>query len=206
VHCPYCHGWEIRDQAIGVLAVGPLAMHQALMFRQWSDDITYFAHTMAPPTGEDAEKLAARGIRVVLGEVAAVEIADDRLVGVRLVDGTVVHREALAVGARMVARAGFLAALGLSAVPHPSGMGEFVPADPTGRTEVPGIWIAGNVTDITAQVGAAAAAGAIAGAQINADLIAEETDRAVAAYRDPFSAESEARISELVLGDRRHGV
>ncbi|MBB5867933.1 thioredoxin reductase [Allocatelliglobosispora scoriae] len=206
VHCPYCHGWEIRDQAIGVLAVGPNSMHQALMFRQWSDDITYFTHTMPPPSGADAEKLAARGIRVVTGAVVSLEIIDDRLVGLRMSDGRVVGREALAVGAPMVARAGFLAALGLSAVPHPSGMGEFVPADPTGRTEVPGVWIAGNVGDMTAQVGAAAAAGVLAAAQINADLIIEETDQAVAAYREPFSAESEAQVCERVLGDRRHGM
>ena len=62
-------------------------------------------------------------------------------------------------------------------------MGEHVPADPTGRTAVPGVWVAGNVTDLTAQVGAAAAAGATAAAHINADLVAEETAVAVAALR-----------------------
>jgi thioredoxin reductase len=85
-------------------------------------------------------------------------------------------------------------------------MGEHIPADPTGRTEVPGVWVAGNVTDLAAQVGAAAAAGALVGAQINADLIAEETRQAVAAHRDSFTAASEARQAELVGGDRRHGI
>ena len=84
----------------------------------------------------------------------------------------------------MVARAGFLADLGLPPVEHPSGVGEHIPADPTGRTAVPGVWVAGNVTDLTAQVGAAAAGGATAAAQINADLVAEDTASAVAAYRD----------------------
>lgn len=184
LHCPYCHGWEVRDQAIGVLASGPMSVHQALLFRQWSDDVTYFAHTGPRPTGEQAEQLAARGIRVVDGEVASLVVADDRLTGVRLTDGTVVSRAALAVAPRMVARAGFLAALGLRPAEHPSGMGEHIPADPTGRTDVPGVWVAGNVTDLSAQVGAAAAAGATAAAQINADLVAEETRQAVAAHRD----------------------
>jgi thioredoxin reductase len=182
LHCPYCHGWEVRDQAIGVLASGPNAMHQALLFRQLSSDVTFFSHTMAPPSGEQAAQLAALGIAVVAGEVAALEIVEDRLAGVRLRDGSVVAREALAVGPRMVARGGVLAALGLRPAEHPSGMGEQIPADPTGRTEVPGVWVAGNVTDLTAQVGAAAAAGAMAGAQINADLVAEDTRAAVAAY------------------------
>jgi thioredoxin reductase len=206
VHCPYCHGWEIRDQAIGVLAGGPMSVHQALMFRQWSEDVTFFTHTMPPPAGEETEQLAARGIRVVDGEVASLETADDRMTGVRLADGTLVRREALVVATRMVARAAFLADLGLRPVPHPMGVGEHIHADATGRTDVPGVWAAGNVTDLTAQVGGAAAAGAVAATQINADLIAEETRQAVAAHRDPFSAESEARVSELVTGERRHGL
>jgi len=183
LHCPYCHGWEVRDQAIGVLATGPRAVHQALLFRQWSADITFFSHTMTPPTGEEAAQLAARGIGVVDGEVASLEIAEDRLVGVRLADGTTVGLQALAVSPRMVARAGFLAALGLRPAAHPSGLGEHIPADLTGRTEAPGVWVAGNVTDLAAQVGAAAAAGAVAAAQINADLVAEDTRRAVEAAR-----------------------
>jgi thioredoxin reductase len=208
IHCPYCHGWEVRDQPIGVLATGPMSVHQALLFRQWSTDVTFFSHTMPSPTGAEAERLAARGIRVVDGEVEALEVVEDRLVGLRLSDGTVVPRTAVAVQSRMVARGAVLASLGLQPAPHPSGAGEYIPADPTGRIEVPGVWLAGNVTDLVAQVGAAAAAGAGAAAQINADLIAEETDQAVAAFRarqDPFSAESETRVSELVMGDRRHG-
>jgi len=205
VHCPYCHGWEVRDQAIGVLASGPMSVHQALLFRQWSADVTFFSHTMPPPTDEQLEQLAVRGIRVVAGEVASLRIADDRLAGVELSDGTVISREALAVSARMAVRADFLAALGLRATEHPMGIGEYIPADATGRTDVPGVWVAGNVTDLVAQVGGAAAAGAGAAAQINADLVAEETQQAVAARRDPFSAASEARVSELVMGERRHG-
>ncbi|MBB3724705.1 NAD(P)/FAD-dependent oxidoreductase [Nonomuraea dietziae] len=206
VHCPYCHGWEVRDQAIGVLATGPLSVHQALLFRQWSADVTFFSHTMPPPTGEQAQQLAARGIRVVDGEVASLEIAEDRLVGVRLSDGTLVGRETVAVSPRMTARACFLAALGLRPAEHPSGAGEHIPSDAAGRTEVPGVWVAGNVTDLAAQVGSSAAAGAAAAAQINADLVTEETRLAVAAYLDPFSAESEARLCELAMGDRRHGL
>jgi thioredoxin reductase len=182
VHCPYCHGWEVRDRAIGVLACGPRSVQQALLFRQWSADVTYFANTLGP-AAEEREQLAARGIRIVDGEVRAVEVARDRLVGLRLADGTVVEREVVAVAPRMKAATGFLAALGLSAAEFGPGIGEHVPADATGRAGLPGVWVAGNVTDLAAQVGAAAAAGAFAAAQINADLVAEETRLAVAAAR-----------------------
>lgn len=183
VHCPYCHGWEVRDRAIGVVGSGPLSVHQTLLFRQWSDDVVYLRHTAPPLTDEQAEQLAARGVPVVEGEVAAVGVTEDRLTGVRLRDGRTIAREVLTVAPRMVARTGFLAALGLRAAPHESGSGEYVPADPAGRTDVPGVWVAGNVTDLSAQVGAAAAAGARTAAMINADLVAEETRRAVEARR-----------------------
>ncbi|WP_307817514.1 NAD(P)/FAD-dependent oxidoreductase [Nocardia acididurans] len=178
LHCPYCHGWEVRDQVIGVLGGGPMSAHQALMFRQLSDDVTLFTHT-GTLTGEQSEQLAARGIRVIKGEVTALEGDGDRIAGVRLGDGTLTPIEALVVGPRMVARADFLRSAGLEAIEHPSGMGEYIPADAVGKTAVPGIWAAGNVTDLSAQVGAAAAAGAWAGAQINGELITEETARAV---------------------------
>ena len=183
LHCPYCHGWEVRDRPIGVIATGPMSVHQALLFSQWSPDIVFFTHTAPPLDEPQLDQLAARGVRVVAGEVAAVEVADDRLAGVRLADGTLVEREAVAVATRMVARARFLESLGLQAVDHPSGMGVHVPVDPSGRTTVPGVWAAGNVTDLSAQVGAAAAAGAFAAAQINMDLLTEDVERAVAADR-----------------------
>jgi thioredoxin reductase len=182
IHCPYCHGWEVRDQAIGVVATGPFSVHQALLFRQLSDDVLLFTHGTPAPAGEEAEQIRALGIRVVAGEIAALEIMADRIEGLRLVDGTLVPRQAIAVGTRMVARAGFLASLGLAPVPHPSGAGEHIPADPTGRSDVPGVWVAGNVTDLMAQVGSAAAAGASAGAQINADLVTEDARLEVVAH------------------------
>jgi thioredoxin reductase len=185
VHCPYCHGWEARDKAIGVLGTGPLSIHQALLFRQLSEDVVLFTGTMPTLTDEQSEQLAARGIRVVEGEVAAVETADDRIAGVRMAAaGEFVPREVVAVGPTARLRAGFLAELGLLPKQHPSGMGEYLAADPAGRAEVPGVWLAGNVADLSAQVGAAAAAGATAGAQINFDLVDEETAAAVRARRE----------------------
>jgi len=183
VHCPYCHGWEVRDRPIGIISSGPMSVHQTMLFRQLSDDVTFFTHTRQAPSDDDAEKLAARGISIVDGEVAGLDVDDDRLTGVRLTDGTVVPVGAVAVATRMVARAGILEKLGLCTVEHPSGVGEYIPTEAAGRTEVPGVWAAGNITDLTAQVGAAAAGGALAGAAINADLVEEEARRAITLHR-----------------------
>ncbi|MGW4767398.1 NAD(P)/FAD-dependent oxidoreductase [Nocardia sp. NPDC004278] len=205
VHCPYCHGWELRDQPIGVLATGPLGVHQALLFRQWTDRLTLLLHTAPRPTAEEAEQLAARRITVVDGEVTGLEVIEDRLIGVRLRSGEQIPLQALAVAPQPVPRADFLTGLGLGPTAHPSGLGAYIAADPTGLTAVPGVWVAGNLADPNANVLGSAASGSTAAGAINADLIAEDTRHAVGAHRDPFSPASEARVCEQVLGDRRHG-
>jgi thioredoxin reductase len=183
VHCAYCFGWELRNARLGVLATGPLAAAGALMWRQWSSDLTLFLHTAPYPTDEQMEQLAARGIEVVEGEVAAVEVTGDRLTGVRLQSGRVFDRSALVVGPRFDARHALLDGLGITVAEHPLGIGCQVQADATGLTAVAGVWVAGNVADVTAGVVQSAASGVTAAAAINGDLTAEDTERAVAAAR-----------------------
>ncbi|AEV86400.1 type 11 methyltransferase [Actinoplanes sp. SE50] len=186
-HCPYCHGWELRGKRIGVLVTGPLSLHGAQLWRQLTDDVVYLLNGSPAPAPEQAEQLAARRIPVVAEAVEAVQSDSGRISGVRLADGRVIGLEAIAVGPRLVARSAFLASLGLEAVPmelngHVMGM-RIAAEERTGATAVPGVWVAGNVTDLGATVAVAAAAGQTAGAMINLDLIAAETRDAVAEYR-----------------------
>ncbi|MFD3522359.1 NAD(P)/FAD-dependent oxidoreductase [Streptomyces sp. NPDC058653] len=184
LHCPYCHGWEVRDAPIGILATGPLAVHQAQMWRQWSDDVTLLRHTAPDFDDEQYEQLAARGVAVVDGEVVSLDLTDDRLSGVGLAGGRVVPVRALVVPPLFGARGGILAELGAAPVDREMAgqvVGSAVPTDPAGATSVPGVWAAGNVADPTETVIGSAAAGLRAAAAINADLIAEETRRAVEA-------------------------
>lgn len=175
LHCVYCHGWEVRDQRIGVLE----NFHQALLFRQLSKDVTLFRHRGAELADEQWEQLAGLGIGVVDGEVTGLHIDDeDRLAGVRLASGTVVPARQLAVAPRFVARAGFLAGLGLALREHPSGLGEQLAVDASGFTGVEGVWAAGNVSDVLAGVPAASAAGVTAAAAINMDLLTADARRA----------------------------
>ncbi len=188
LHCPFCHGWEVRDRAIGVLSTGPMAVHQAKMFRQLSDDVTLFLHTGPDLSDDGREQLGALGVAVVDGEVAAVQSADDRLTGVRLRSGTVVAQDALVVAPRFVARVPD--DLGLELVERRMGehvLGRAVDAGPGGATAVPGVWVAGNVTDLTAQVGSSAAAGSFAAGAVHLDLIEQDVRRAVDARRDEMA-------------------
>lgn len=162
--CPYCHGWEVRDQRIVVLASSPNSVHQASLLRQWSPDVTFLA--AKAPTGEDAARLDARGIRVVEAEARRLVADDDRVTGFELADGSVLPCNAVFVAPTWVAKDGPLTDLGCEI-----GDNGFVKVDETGRTSVPGVWAAGNVTFPGGQVIMAASAGSMAAAMINADLI-----------------------------------
>ncbi|GAB3267828.1 NAD(P)/FAD-dependent oxidoreductase [Kineosporia babensis] len=184
IHCPYCHGYEHRDQAIGVLVTTPMSVHQALMFRQLSDDVVVFAHTGPAISADDRAQLDALGVRVIEGEVSAVESHSGGLSGIRLASGEVVPRQVLVIGPKFEARLDGLKGLGLEVVPMAIGdfvLGHSVKADANGKTDVPGVWAAGNVANPMAQVVISAGQGLMAGAQINADLIMEDARAAVAA-------------------------
>ena len=183
IHCPYCHGWEVRDTAIGVIATGPMAVHQAMLFRQLSDAVTLFVHAGDGPTAEESERLHARGIRIVAGPVTEVVLSEGRVSGLRVGDDTV-PVDHVVVGPRMVVHSPVLESLGLEPVDHPMGaaVGTTYEASPTGQTAVAGVWAAGNVVDISASVVNVVGGGYLAGAMVNADLATDDTDRALAAH------------------------
>jgi thioredoxin reductase len=173
LHCPYCHAYEVRDQPLAVLGTHPGAVHQALLLRQWSDDVVFFAHTL-DVTVQDRDRLEARGVRIVEGEIKQLVVDEGRLRGVELAGGLVVPRAAAFVFPRMVARDELLTQLGCAKDDN-----GWVVTDRTGRTSVPGVWAAGNVIDPRAQVIAAAGMGSAAAFAINTDLLDEDVDRAV---------------------------
>ena len=175
LHCPYCHGWEVRDQPLGVLGALPGSAQHALLVRQWSDDVVFFVHTYDLMPAEQRQ-LEARRIRVVSGEVARLVVEDDRLTGVELTDGRAVARTAVFVRpGNLPHDDGLLAGLGCER--NEAG---FPLVDVTGLTSVPGVWAAGNVADPRAQVITSAGAGSAAAIAINADLVQEDAERAIA--------------------------
>jgi thioredoxin reductase len=204
LHCPYCHGWEVRDHALGVLGTQPGSVQHAQLVRQWSDDVVFFVHTHALTSSERVQ-LQSRGIQVVRGEVARLVVEADRLTGVELVDGRVIARTAVFIRSGNPPHAdGLLTGLGCEVDEAGS-----VTVDATGRTSTFGVWAAGNVVDPRAQVIASAGAGNAAAIAINADLVQEDVERAVDEHHaaaGAFSAAMEARLTPAVLGDRRHGL
>ena len=174
LHCPYCHGHEVRDQRLGVIGGTPGSVRYAQIVRQWTQDLVYFT----PPgalTAVERSELLARAIGVVEGTIDQVVIDDeDHLRGVQMNDGCVIPRDALFVPPRFVPNNDLLQ--GLGATIDPDG---WVDVDATGRTSVHGVWAAGNIVDPRAQVITAAGAGSAAGIAMNADLVDDDVRDAV---------------------------
>jgi thioredoxin reductase len=177
LHCPYCHGYEVRDQPLGVLGGTPEALAHAHLIRQWSDDVVFLAHGTSL-TANEREQLAARAIGVVEGPVARLVIEADHLTGVELESGRFVPRAALFVRPRFVPNDDLLTALGC--VTDDNG---WVVTDTTGLTSVPGVWAAGNAVNPRAQVITAAGEGSAAAIALNNDLVDEDLTIAVSHYR-----------------------
>ena len=147
LHCPYCHGWEVRDQRLAVLVDGsPESMRYAQIVQQWSRDL----------------------VRVAPSDVARVLVDGDRLAGLELVTGDKVVCNAVFVPPRFVPNNDLLNSLDCAVDDG------WVVTDDTGRTSVPGVWVAGNVRNPRAQVITAAGEGSAAAVAINADLVDED--------------------------------
>ena len=171
LHCPYCHGWEVRDQPIAVLGTNAGSIPHALLVRQWSDDVIFFAHTVEP-TPQELAQLRARRVELVTGHVARLVIESDRLTGVEMVDGRVIPRNAVFIRpVNTPHQDGPWVELGCDV--DDSG---FVVVDATGQTSVSGVWAAGNVVDPRLQVITSAGHGSAAAIAINADLVREDVE------------------------------
>jgi len=169
LHCPYCHGWEVRDQPLGVLGTSAGSAEHAHLVRQWTDDLIFFTHTY-DLTEAEREQFEARGIRIVDAEVRALVVQDDRLRGVVLGDGRTVERAALFIRPDIRPRLhGLVEQLGFEL----DNTG-FVRVDDVGRTSVAGVWAGGNVANPRAQVITAAGEGSAAAISINAELVEED--------------------------------
>lgn len=183
VHCPFCHGWEVRDQAIGVIATRLASLHQALMFRALSEDVTVFAPGVEIDD-EARERCEALGITLRESPIQEIVASQEGgIAGVRLEGGELVPRSVLTVATVMTPRLDGLEDLGLEIEELPGGMGQKITTGFAGATEVPGVWVAGNAADPMAQVGASAAGGALAGGHIQGMLVMADADAAIAAHR-----------------------
>lgn len=178
VACPYCDGYEARGSTIGVLAGSPMSLHVAQLLRAYSSNLTVFTALLGSVPADDLRALAARGIVVDHRPVNRVVTDGDVLTGLKLADGTMVALDVVFASGRMVPLDDLLRQLGAELTETP--WGPWTASDPTGKTTVEGVWVAGNTANPAALVPVAAASGVTAALAINAELVAEDLRLAMA--------------------------
>lgn len=175
MHCPFCHGFEVRDQRLVQIVTHSWNLHPTRLFRHLTGRLTVVLHDPTDIDDADVDVLVASGVVIVRGTVARILSGPgDEVSGVELGDGRILEADAVVVGTRFQARVAMLSGLGLTATLHPTGAGDALVVDDLGETTVSGVFAAGNVTDPSLQVLPAAAHGSRVGAMIAYSLAEED--------------------------------
>lgn len=151
-HCPFCHGWEVRDEPLAVLASGDLAVQKALLLRGWSDDVVLLTDGPSDLAAQDCARLAAAGIAIDERSVAELVASDGELAEIVFADGGRLARRGLLV---------------VAPLQHRSGLAEQLAA-------TPGVFAAGDVSAEMPSVAGAIAAGSQAAAAVVHSLVADD--------------------------------
>ncbi len=172
-HCPYCHGYEVRDTAIGVVGNGDMGFEFAKLLSNWTGQLTLFTNGPSTLTAEQRAALEGHDISIVEPGLLRLEHEQGELRNLLLDDGSI-HPLAT-----VFARTPFVQHC---AIPEELGcaMDEagYIMVDEFKRTTISGVYAAGDNTTMFRSVAGAVAAGGLAGALINKEIIEESFHRA----------------------------
>lgn len=173
-HCPFCHGWEVRDLPLAVLASPERGVHSALLLRGWSDDIVLLTDGSAGLDVHGRELLAGADIVVDERPVAELDHVDGELAAVVFTDGSSLPRRGLLVATTLHQRSTLAEQLGVAAAEPGPLAADAVRVDPLCRTSIPGVFAAGDLGAQMAQVAFAVSSGSMAGVAVMQSLMAED--------------------------------
>lgn len=180
IHCPFCHGYEVRDRRIVHLVTVAAGLHAVPLLRQLTEHLTVVLDDSVVVPDVDLEPLRRAGVEAVRGVVTSIDHdCDDATVAVVVDNGRRLPADAVVVTPTVRARIEPFGALGLTTMTHPMGFGTFVQVDEWGSTAIPGVYAVGNLTDPSHQVSQAAAHGSRVGAMISFDLASEEMETGI---------------------------
>ena len=174
-HCPFCHGWEHRDEPLGVLHRGG-----SLLLRAWSDDVTLYTDGPAELSSEERAQLDAEGVAIEERRIVALRGPDGTLTAVELEDGSERACEGLLVPVSLHQRDGLAARLGATAAEPGKMAADAVEVDRMFATSVPGLSAAGDLSTQVPSVANSVASGHYAAAMLVVGLMTEERDPAAA--------------------------
>ena len=168
-HCPYCHGWEVRDRAIAVYGGGDRAVHQALLLVSLSDDVVLLTDSDADLPAEQSERLAAAGVKLIDGRVQRIR-QDGGALRIVVAGRAPLVRHALFIQPKLALASDLAMSLGATLTDVGS-----IETDAAGQTSVRGLYAAGDAGSTVQSVAVATGSGARAAYAINAELAMEDT-------------------------------
>src|SRR5690606_1083271 len=169
LHCPYCHGYEVRNTEIGLLANGADGLHLARLLHNWSASLTLFTNGPSTLDADDAARLAAHGIAIDERVIARLEHVKGQLRAIHFSDGSM--HEIASIFARVPTEQKSGLAVELGCELNDNGL---IRVDELQRTSVPGVFAAADSGWALRSVANAVGAGSKAGAFINHELINED--------------------------------
>ncbi|MBI3448148.1 MAG: NAD(P)/FAD-dependent oxidoreductase [Acidobacteria bacterium] len=168
LHCFYCHGYEVAERRLGVLATNERALQTAMLLPDWSDHVTLFTHGALALSGEQMDGLRARGVAVEASPVVALLGDAPALTGLRLADGRVAPLDALFTSPHVRMASPLAEQLGCEFEQGPSG--PFIRTGADKQTTVPGVYAAGDAARPGHNASWAAADGVTAGISAHQSL------------------------------------
>jgi thioredoxin reductase len=160
LHCPYCHGYEVAGQQLGVLAVGPLSFHQAMLIPDWGPT-TFFTNGPLELEPAQWDALQQRQVKVERCPVVELKGEGTQLSSVLLSDGREIPMDALFTGTKVQMASPLAEQLGCE---FSDGLlGPILTVDERQQTTVPGVYAAGDSTRLQHVATLAAASGVMAG-------------------------------------------
>jgi thioredoxin reductase len=173
-HCPFCHGWEARDQPLAVLAQGDRAVHMALMLRGWTDDVVLLTNGEPGLDPDQCGQLSAADVIVDERKVTEFVSESGELASVAFAEGPPLARRGVLVAASLRQRSTLAAQLGVTFVPPNPVVVDGIEVDAFQRTSVPGVFAAGDLSAAIPQVAAAIASGSMAATAVVQSLLADD--------------------------------
>lgn len=167
-HCPYCHGWEVRGLPIALYGSGPNAVSLGALMSGWSDDLIIFTDGPTELSEDDRKRLNRHRISIRQERVERIEGDGELISGVVLDNGETVPRKALFLKPPQKFRSDLAEQLGCELAEAGC-----VAASDGGRTNVPGVFVAGDIAPGPQQVISAAAGGSATALAVNEELLKE---------------------------------
>jgi len=168
-HCPYCHGWEVRNQPFALLGSGQIGFELAVLLKGWSDDLVLCSNGAAELDEEKRQLLARHNIPIYEEKILKVEGQNGQLERIVFVNGDTLPRKIIFFRPHQRQHSDFPQKLGCEFDSN-----GFVKVDEFGQTSLPNVYVAGDMSHLKQQITFAVSTGATAAAAINHALLLED--------------------------------